>query len=162
MQSRFLPKYDVQSDQLGRSYTFHTEGGSTYILVFIPMSIFEDIPEDTLFVFNILRPVRGEAPDDAMRISNTIAFVLEQFFQTIENAILTTCDVDDGKQRSRKRLFDRWLRNHNDGRILTVTAKQNTGIGVTDATMYYRVDNPFRFILEQRFREYIDLMNEIN
>lgn len=162
MQSKYQPRYDVECDPSGRNYTFHTEGGSTYILVFIPMTIFEDIPEDTLFVFNILRPVRGTSPDDARRISNTIAYVLERFFQTIENAILTTCDVDDGKQRSRKRLFDRWLHHHNDGRILTVTAKQNTGIGVTDATMYYRADNPFRFILEQRFREYIDLMNQLN
>lgn len=160
MQSKFLPRYDVvQEDEL--NYVFTTDSESLYRLSFIPFCLFEGVPDGTLFVFNIDRDFRGRKADDGNKIRNTVAYVLNLFFSQIENAILTTCEVDDGMQLSRKRLFDRWYRQMNDGRILTMTARQQTGYGVTDATLYYHRDNMFRKILEQQFSEYIALMNSL-
>lgn len=162
MQYKFQPRYDVTCLSDGLSYRFLTEGGSEYELQFIPFDFFEGMPPGMLYVFNIDRLVRGDRPDDAERIRNSVAYAIWLFFRQVDNAILTTCEVDDGMQLGRKRLFDRWFRQMNDGSILALSARQSTGLGTTDATLYYHRDNVFRSDLEREFNRYIDLMNEMN
>lgn len=162
MPSSIQSMYDVTCLDGGQTYVVQTEGGSHYRLHFIPYDVFPDIPSGCVYVFNIERVVRSSRPDDPQRIRNTVAHVVSKFFADHSNVMLTSCEVDDGMQRGRKRLFDRWFNQMNDGTILTMTARQQTGLGPTDATLYYHRDNIYRFMLEQQFREYIDLMNELN
>lgn len=162
MQCRFQPRYDVICQSDGLTYTFQTDNGSTYKLEFVHFDVFAEVPTDSVYAFNIDRIVRSRQPDDSIRIRNTVAYVISIFFRQIDNAIITSCEVDDGMQRGRKRLFDRWFNQMNDGNILTLSAQQQTGLGLTDATLYYHRENIFRPVLEREFREYIDLMNELN
>ncbi len=162
MQFKFQPRYDVVCQSDGLTYLFRTDNGSTYKLEFIPFDIFAGVPSDSVYAFNIDRLVRSRQPDDTVRIRNTVAYVISIFFRQIDNAIITSCEVDDGMQRGRKRLFDRWFNQMNDGSIMTMTAQQKTGLGLTDATLYYHCNNIYRRSLEQEFREYVELMNEIN
>lgn len=153
MQTTFSPRYEVEEQGEG-IYAFRTEAGSIYSLQFIEYAFFDGLP---VYIFNIDRNQRTSHPADSTKIENTVGYVLHQFFQRIDDAIFATCDVDDGMQRSRKRLFDRWLRHMNDGSILTLTTRQDTGDGImTDATLYYHRDNMFRLELERLFRDMVD------
>lgn len=153
MPTTFLPRYDIQCPVEG-IYTFRTETGTDYTLQFIEYTYFDGLP---VYIFNIDRLQQHVRPSDSQKIENTIGYVLSEFFSRIDDAIFATCDVDDGNQRGRKRLFDRWLRHMNDGSILTLTTRQDTGDGIfTDATLYYHKDNMFRMELERLFYEMVD------
>lgn len=140
-------------------FIFTTEGGSQYELSFVASSEMGEIP---IYVFNIGRSVRGKENDTCHNyIRNTVAYVLQLFFQDIDNAILSTCEVDDGMQNARKRLFDRWFNELAPKEILILDATIDTGMETTWATLYYHQDNMFRSILECNFREYQELMNSM-
>ena len=152
MQTTFLPRYEVEEQGEG-IYAFRTETGFIYSLQFIEYTYFDGLP---VYIFNIDRNQRTHQPADSTKIENTVGYVLSEFFHRIDDAIFATCEVDDGMQRGRKRLFDRWLRHMNDGTILTLTTRQDTGDGImTDATLYYHRDNMYRLELERLFREMI-------
>ena len=139
----------VQTDEL--CFSFATDGGSKYELVFVFLPSEQSIP---LYTFNIERLVDGKhLLADSIKIRNTIAFALQSFFENIDNAILSTCEVDDGKQFARKKLFDRWFNQLNDGNVLMMETQVDSGIGMTWATMYYHKDNMFRSLLETMFHE---------
>lgn len=157
MPTTFSPRYDVEKPVEG-IYTFTTEIGTIYTLQFIEYTYFGGLP---VYIFNIDRLQSDVLPSDSRYIENTVGYVLHQFFQSVDNAIFATCDVDDGNQCGRKRLFDRWLRHMNDGSILTLTTRQDTGDGImTDATLYYHRDNMFRLELERLFQEMINESEE--
>lgn len=141
-------------------YTFTTEGGSQYELSFVSSSELGDIP---IYAFNIGRSVKGqETESNKELVRNTVAHVLHLFFLEVDNAILSTCEVDDGMQNARKRLFDRWFKELAPEEILVMDGIIDAGIAKTWATMYYHRDNMFRSILESNFREYQELMNSLS
>lgn len=128
-------------------------------MVFVYTSELGEIP---VYAFNIERAVKGrETTEDKYMIRNTVAYVLEMFFRDIDNAILSTCDVDDGKQMGRKRLFDSWYKQLAPDEIQMIDAKVDSGVGMTWATMYYHRDNMFRSLIESAFREYGEVMNAL-
>ena len=141
-------------------YTFTTEGGSLFELSFVSSSELGDIP---VYAFNIGRSVKGqETGNNKELVRNTVAHVLQLFFLEVDNAILSTCEVDDGMQNARKRLFDRWFRELAPEEILVMDGIIDAGIAKTWATMYYHRDNMFRSILESNFREYQEFMNSLS
>ena len=60
-----------------------------------------------------------ENPDSAYdpRVKNTIVSVLRSFFDADNYVLGYTCDVTDGRELARKRLFDYWFALFNDGSV---------------------------------------------
>ena len=151
-----MKHYDVQ-EIAPLHYVFDTNGGGRYELAFVYSSELGEIP---VYAFNIERIAKGtESDEDKNMIRNTVAFVLKIFFEEVDNAILSTCDVDDGMQMGRKRLFDSWYKKLAPSDIIMIDAQVDSGYGMTWATMYYHRDNIFRSLIENAFREYQEVMN---
>ena len=65
----------------------------------------------------------GEGSYD-VRVHDTIISILADFFDA-ENVILGyTCDVTDGREMARKKLFDRWFEQENDGSLKKIVHGQ--------------------------------------
>ena len=93
------------------TYYFETDNGLRYRAYFISFPA----PFYTLYSFSFERE-EGVGAYDA-RVKDTIVTVLHDFFEA-ENYILGyTCDVTDGREMARKRLFDRWFAQENDGSL---------------------------------------------
>ena len=93
------------------TYYFKTDYGLKYRAYFIefPATFYK------LYSFSFEKE-KGIAPYDS-RVKDTIITILVDFFKT-ENYILGyTCDVTDGRERARKRLFDSWFKQENDGSL---------------------------------------------
>ena len=93
------------------SYYFETEKGLKYSAYFIefPATIHK------LYSFSFEKE-EGSGAHDA-RVRDTIMCILQDFFKN-ENYILGyTCDVSDGREMARKRLFNRWFEEANDGTL---------------------------------------------
>jgi len=137
-------------------YTFETSGGTKYELHFVLIPHPNNLP---VYAFNIEREeVEGSHSNgNDHKVRNTVAFVFARFFESIDNAILSVFDVEDGRPECRKRLFNSWFNQLNDGSILSLQAKVDSGLGLTWATMYYHRNNMFRTILERSFNELIGL-----
>lgn len=98
-----LHHYDV--DEVGPlHYIFTTIGGSIYDLSFINVGEYDSLP---VYAFNIDRKEAEHCNGSDNMVRNTVAYVLHLFFENIDNAILSTCDIDDGKHNARHRLFKR-------------------------------------------------------
>lgn len=140
-------------------YMFDTNGGGRYELAFVYSSELGEIP---VYAFNIERIAKGkETAEDKDLVRDTVAYVLQLFFDDVDNAILSTCDVDDGMQMGRKRLFDSWYKKLAPPEIMMIDAQVDSGMGMTWATMYYHRDNMFRSLIENAFREYEEVMNAL-
>ena len=93
------------------TYYFETDNGLRYRAYFIsfPATFY------TLYSFSFEKE-EGVGIYD-VRVKDTIITVLRDFFDA-ENYILGyTCDVTDGREMARKRLFDRWFEQENDGAL---------------------------------------------
>ena len=93
------------------TYYFETDNGLRYRAYFIafPATFY------TLYSFSFDKE-DGVGAYDA-RVKDTIVSVMHDFFDA-ENYILGyTCDVTDGRELARKRLFDRWFVKENDGSL---------------------------------------------
>ena len=116
--SYLLNHYDVEETEYG--YSFITDSGITYFLTFIAYPAVSDFLATNIYMFNIDRGNGVCNGQDDVRIRETVVYVLEQFFKHHEDALITICDVNDGKQCARKRLFDRWFEKYNNGNIIRV------------------------------------------
>ncbi|MGN0186548.1 MAG: DUF6169 family protein [Paludibacteraceae bacterium] len=89
------------------TYYFETENGLKYRAYFIELSA----TFYKLYSFSFEKQ-EGKVLYD-QRIKDTIVTVLADFFAS-ENYILGyTCDITDGREMARKRLFDRWFQQAN-------------------------------------------------
>lgn len=83
--------------------------------------MFGDYPAISSYVYTfnidvVKGDVRKAIGDDCVGI--TIAQVIRLFFEQIENVIIYVCDSLDNRQVARKRKFDRWFWQYNDGNII--------------------------------------------
>lgn len=92
------------------TFSFVTKAGRHYDIGFI-----EDysLEHDDCYQFFITTPERGGyAPDDDIR--GTIVALIEEFFRLNDAAILYICDISDGHQAARNRLFRSWYERYSD------------------------------------------------
>ena len=54
------------------------------------------------------------------RIKDTIISILSNFCNTDNQILAYTCDISDGHELARKRLFDKWFNEENDGSLSKV------------------------------------------
>jgi len=82
----------------------------------------------------------GNAPYDK-RVKDTIVTVLADFFDS-ENYILGyTCDVTDGREMARKRLFDRWFEQANNGSLRKIDFQMdNIYVSLIVNRNYFAID----------------------
>lgn len=152
-----LHHYDV--DEVGPlHYIFTTIGGSIYDLSFINVGEYDSLP---VYAFNIDRKEAEHCNGSDNMVRNTVAYVLHLFFENIDNAILSTCDIDDGKHNARYRLFKRWFNDLNDGNFTFLESQVNTGYGKTWAMLYYHKDSILVSLIKKYFEDYLQLMNEL-
>jgi hypothetical protein len=152
MVSLSLPPYDVKKiDEL--NYEFVNRDGVKYHLFFMPL--FELYPElVNTYSFSIER--EGTQPHALdRRIASTVVDVLRRFFQNIENAMIMVCDTTDGKQRSRRNLFDRWFHYYNDGTMTAINAEVGEGDYELLLTIYFKRNNPYK---QQLIKGFGDLL----
>ena len=92
-------------------YYFETENGLKYKAYFIEFSS----SFYKLFSFSFDKEEGFGAYDP--RVKDTIVSVLRDFFDVENHVLGYTCDVTDGREMARKRLFDRWFEQENDGSL---------------------------------------------
>ena len=92
-------------------YYFGTENGLKYKAYFIefPSTFYN------LYSFSFDKE-EGDSPHD-QRVEDTIVAILADFFDSENYVLGYTCDVTDGREMARKRLFNRWFEQANDGSL---------------------------------------------
>lgn len=139
--------YEVEENEYG--YQFVTDAGVIYILTFVSYPSASEFLSTNIYMFNIERVERsdlfhGGQQDDKVR--NTVLYVLDSFFQDHEDALITICDVSDGKQKARKRLFDSWYKNFNYNRLIKLEAEclidtTHTSVSLLFSKGHYNQEN---------------------
>ena len=129
-----LHPYDFQKAN-DATYYFKTDKGLKYRAYFIefPATFYK------LYSFSFEKE-EGAASYD-QRVKDTIISVLGDFFDA-ENYILGyTCDVTDGRELARKRLFDRWFEQANDGSLRKIDFRtENIYVSLIVNRDYFAID----------------------
>lgn len=140
-------------------YTFTTDSGIVYIVSFIDYStVIPGVTCSQIFSFNIDRVENGNRNngiDDKVR--NTILIILKDFFEIYTNAIIAVCDMTDGKQKARFRLFSRWEKQFLPAEIKKVEASFSVNDTRTFAILYYHTLNIDADVLVHGFKVLADI-----
>lgn len=133
MASGSLHPYDFQKE--GMTYSFETDKGLKYRAYFIEFSS----PFYQLYSFSFDKEDGCGAYDS--RVHDTIISILADFFDA-ENLILGyTCDVTDGREMARKKLFDRWFEQENDGSLKKIDFQtDNIFVSLIVDKNYFAID----------------------
>ncbi len=134
-------------------YTFVTQHGIIYHAYFVDFSNYHPSFRN-VYTFNIEPEGTAKHPID-YRIALTVVFILRQFFEAKENAMIMICDNLDGKEKKRESLFQRWFNRYNDGSIIKFDASAETEDYTLYVSIYLRKDNPNTAELIQSFYELI-------
>ncbi len=65
--------------------------------------------------------------------------------------MIMVCDSSDGKQQSRRNLFNRWFHYYNDGSMTTINAEVEEGNYELLLSIYFKKSNPFKQQLVKAF-----------
>jgi hypothetical protein len=112
--------YEIGSDEQG--YFFTTDLNVTYRIVFDDLDqIFNQYPtlQGRVFSYSFypLTDFTGKVKAD-LRIKQTIAYSISNFFTKNDNLIVFVCDSSDRREMCRKKLFDRWFGEFNAEDVL--------------------------------------------
>ena len=110
-------------------------------------------------MFNIDRVYRNlsaiKKGQDDIKVRNTVLYVWDLFFQQHEDALITICDIVDGKQYARKRLFDSWFHKFNNNRLCKLETDCLIDEKSTFVSLFYSNNH---FEKEQLRRAFEELM----
>ena len=140
VESHSLRPYNFEKTDM--TYIFKTDKGLRYRAYFIefPSAFYK------LYSFSFDKE-EGIGSYDP-RVKDTIVTILKKFFDADNLVLGYTCDVTDGRGMARKRLFDRWFEQENDGSLRKIDF-QNENIFVS------LIVNKQYFAIEQ-------IVNDIN
>ncbi len=91
-----------------RDYAFCTDYGVTCIVNFMDDY---SVWEEGAYQFIIGNETRKKSPNDP-KLRDTIAYIIESFFDANPDILLYVCETGDGKEAMRNRLFLRWLKEY--------------------------------------------------
>lgn len=154
-QSYLQNHYDV--DEIDQGYQFTTTAGITYFLTFFSYPTVSDFLETRIYMFNIERSHHPTKGQDDVIVRNTVLYVLYHFFQIHEDALITICDVMDGRQYARKRLFDKWFEQFNNGKLKRIDGNCIVDEIPTSVSLYYSSTHFCDKKLEEEFMELVKL-----
>lgn len=148
--------YDVVENEYG--YQFTTIAGVDYFLTFISYPTVSNFLSTKIYMFNIDRVYNKNSVDlgqDDVKVKNTILYVLDVFFREHKDALITICDVVDGKQFARKRLFDSWFQRNNHNRLRKLDADCMIDNIPTFVSLLFSVEHYDQGSLEQEFQQLV-------
>ena len=136
-------------------YEFHTDKGIVYFVGFVSYPVVYDFLSIKTYMFNIdrLSELDVREGQDDIKVRNTILYVIYSFFQEHQDALITICDVMDGKQNARRRLFDRWFDEFNNGTLIKLDAECDLEETKTFASLIFSSNNECAEELKQNFEE---------
>ena len=151
-----LSHYSYQ--QCGGGYSFCTESGNTYLISFVEYNLIPEAKNTRLYMFNIER-VDEQNHDNGTedKVRNTILCILQSFFENYTDAIVTVCDMTDGLQEARYRLFSQWAKQFMPLEIKSVEASFCIDKVRTFATLYYHACNIDAAVLVKGFEDLADI-----
>ena len=154
-QSYLQNHYDVIEIENG--YQFTTITGVDYFLTFFFYPTVSDFLSTNVYMFNIERSMFVNVGQDDVKVRNTVLYVLDLFFQEHEDALITICDVMDGKQFARKRLFDSWFQKFNNNRLTKLESEcriddVSTFVSLLFSQGHYNQEN-----LRKAFQELVEI-----
>ena len=91
-----------------------------------------------------------------LRIRDTIANIIYDFWSDYDDVILFVCDSSDGRAQNRMRLFDYWYRSLNFDKDVV---KIDFSVNDINAAILAKKDNCLLSIAEKEIRELFDLMS---
>lgn len=154
MSESFLQNhYNFSDTECG--YEFVTKNGVVYLVSFVLYPVLNDDASFSFYSFNIDRCSEKKGQDD-IKVRNTVAFILNLFFEKHNDAIITVTDCSDSKQAARRRLFSRWFEQLSDnqlGKIEGVVNIENKDIFVS---LLYRAGNSETDNMISAFKSLID------
>lgn len=134
-----------------RKYHFITESGTEYT------AHFERVPIDSCIVYHFVfakSKIGGKVKD--LRIRDTIANIIYDFWGDYDDVILFVCDSSDGRAQNRMRLFDHWYKTLNfDEKVVKI----NFSVNDIHAAILAKKDNCLLPLAEKEIRELFDLMS---
>lgn len=140
-------------------YVFTTDSGNTYIVSFIDCSpLISEAVNSKVYSFVVERVNQGNHVNGSdNKVRNTILIILREFFKINTNALISVCEMNDGKQKARYRLFSSWEKKFLPSDIKKAHAAFCIDGVRTYAILYYHENNIDADILAQGFKVLIDV-----
>lgn len=118
------------------TYEFITTSGIKYKIYFLDYSyMFAEYSNMIYPVFSLnIDAIDGNpefSPLDK-RIALTLSMIIHQFFEKIDHLLIYVCDSVDERHYARKRKFDNWFNEYNNG-----TLKKEDGIATIEGGKIY-------------------------
>ena len=139
-------------------YEFTNAAGTKYACYFLSYAnYFSEYKEiaNNVYAFNIDVLQKGTTSIIDPRIGSTIVQIIKTFLNGLTNAVVYVCDASDNKELLRKRKFDAWFREYDDGTIIKIDGQ----ISVEDFNIYNAIlihkDNPKK-------NRFIEAFNDLN
>lgn len=152
-----LNHYEIKECEYG--YQFLTAFEISYTITFIEYPTVSICLSTPVFMLNIERGNvigHGHSNGDDNRVRNTILYLIKTFFEKNEKALITLCDVVDGRQGARKKLFDQWYKEFSKDRFCKLDASCYIEEEETFASLFFRNDTYDRTNLEKAFQELVE------
>lgn len=139
-------------------YEFSTSAGTKYACYFLSYAeYFSEYIEiaNNVFAFNIDVLLKGSSSTIDLRIGNTIVQIFKTFLNGLTNAVVYVCDASDSKELLRKRKFDTWFREYDDGTIIKIDGQiSSEDFNIYNAILIHK-DNPKK-------NRFIEAFNDLN
>jgi len=144
-----LLRYPLTSTSDGEEFT--TDAGEQYVVYFSEAAAYFPglAAAPHAFMLGFMR--RGKAgqpaelPAHDARIRETIAYVVEQFFEDERRVLAYVCQQGP-QERARHRLFAAWFRQYSHGQFIRRVVGEEHGLA---AAVIYRKASPFAHELQQ-------------
>jgi len=139
-------------------YEFTTTAGTKYACYFLSyadyFNEYNDITNN-VYAFNIEMIVKGKTTVIDPRIGNTLVQIIKTFLNGLINAVVYVCDASDSKELLRKKKFDMWFRQYDDGTIIKIDGHIATKDFEIYNTILIHKDNPKK-------NRFIEAFNDLN
>lgn len=158
IQLNSLDRFDIKYNYDTSSYEFSTDDEVNYIITFLEYSnvIGVNFP---FYSFIIDRYPENKRSANNNKIRNTILHILNLFFENNQSALVAIYDSIDGRQMHRRRLFNMWYNQFNDGTVSKEEGKFTSGGHETYAIVMYSnkhdnialIKSKFHYLLDKEF-----------
>jgi hypothetical protein len=126
-------------------YEFTTTAGTQYACYFLSYASYFNEYKDianNVYAFNLEMMLKGRITIIDPRIGYTLVQIIKTFLNGLINAVVYVCDASDNKEFLRKKKFDVWFRQYDDGTIIKIDGH----IAIEDFNIYNAIlihkDNP--------------------
>lgn len=104
-------------------HEFTTAAGTKYACYFLSYAgYFDEYKEISgrVYGFNVEQISKGKKAGADPRIGYTVVHVVKAFLNELVNAVVYVCDNADSRELMRKRKFDTWFKQYDDGSIIKI------------------------------------------